>query len=264
MAAPMDAPGAEQPAQPPGGATAGQRAEQLAPLTGIAVLVLGLAGLIVLEGPADRPELDAPRAVILAYFGDRDTVIFGSFLLMLAAVFFLWFVGVLRAVLRRAEGDVGRVSAIAYGGGVAAAAFMLAVPASNVAGALFAEQLSPEGAQTFYLFGDAFLYPAAMAAAVLVAATALVAIRTGALPRWLAWLEPGARALAADPAARVLRRHAAREPRRVDRAGCTASRPTLDGGDGGGASAQEPRPITGGKPRSRHPRYPRPWRPAAG
>lgn len=188
MATPMDAPGAEQPAQPPGGATAAQRAEQLAPLTGIAVLVLGLAGLIVLEGPADRPELDAPRAVILAYFGDRDTVIFGSFLLMLAAVFFLWFVGVLRAVLRRAEGDVGRLSAIAYGGGVAAAAFMLAVPASNVAGALFAEQLSPEGAQTFYLFGDAFLYPAAMAAAVLVAATALVAIRTGALPRWLAWL----------------------------------------------------------------------------
>jgi len=36
---------------------------------------------------------------------------------MLAAVFFLWFVGVLRAVLRPAEG-VGRLSAIAFGGGV--------------------------------------------------------------------------------------------------------------------------------------------------
>lgn len=67
------------------------------------------------------------------------------------------------------------------------AAFILAVAASNVAGALFAEQLSPEGAQTFYLFGDVFFYPAAMAAAVLIAATALVALRTGALPRWLAW-----------------------------------------------------------------------------
>ena len=48
--------------------------------------------------------------------------------------------------------------------------------------------MSPEGAQTFYLFGDVFLYPAAMAAAVLVAATALVALRTATLPRWLAWL----------------------------------------------------------------------------
>ena len=30
-------------------------------------MLLGLAGLIVLEGPADRPELDAPPAVILSY-----------------------------------------------------------------------------------------------------------------------------------------------------------------------------------------------------
>ena len=184
----MHVPETEMPTEPPAGATAGQRAERLATLTGIAVLMLGLAGLIVWEGPADRPELDAPRSVILAYFGDRDTVILGGFLLMLAAVSLLWFVGVLRAVLHRAEGDVGRLSAIAYGGGVTAAAFMLAFPASNVAGALFAEQLSPEGAQTFYLFGDAFLYPAAMAAAVLAAATALVALRTATLPRWLGWL----------------------------------------------------------------------------
>jgi hypothetical protein len=43
------------------------RAEHLAPLIGIAPMLLGLAGLIVLEGPADRPELDAPPAVILSY-----------------------------------------------------------------------------------------------------------------------------------------------------------------------------------------------------
>jgi hypothetical protein len=38
-------------------------------------MLLGLAGLIVLEGPADRPEYDAPPRVILSYFGDRNTVI---------------------------------------------------------------------------------------------------------------------------------------------------------------------------------------------
>jgi hypothetical protein len=79
------------------------------------------------------------------------------------------------------------LSAIAYGGGVITAALILAFPAANVAGALFAEQLGPEEAQTFYLFGDVFLYPAAMAAAVLIAATALVALRTGVLPSWLGW-----------------------------------------------------------------------------
>jgi hypothetical protein len=115
-------------------------------------------------------------------------VILGGFLIMLSAVFFLWFAGSLRAFLRPAEGDVGRLSAIAYGGGVITAASILAFPATNVAGALFAEQLGPEGAQTFYLLGDVFLYPAAMAAAVLIAATALVALRTATLPRWLVWL----------------------------------------------------------------------------
>ena len=129
----------------------GRRADWPAPLVGVAPLVLGLAGLIVLEGPADRPELDAPPRVVLDYFGDRDTVVFGSFLLMPAAVAFIVFVvGLLRAVLRRAEGGDGRLSAIAYGGGLLAAAMMLIVPATNVFGALYADLLSPVAARTFY------------------------------------------------------------------------------------------------------------------
>ena len=114
----------------------GERLELL--LVGIAPLLLGLAGLIVLEGPADRPELNQPPAVILSYFGEQDTVILGSFLLMLAAVAFIWFAGSLRVVLRRKEGGEGRLSAIAFGGGVAAGVCMLAWPAANLFGALFA------------------------------------------------------------------------------------------------------------------------------
>ena len=64
-------------------------------------------------GSASPRWLDAPPAVILSYFGDRDTVILGSFLLMLAAIVFIWFTGYLRAVLRRAEGGAGHLSAIA-------------------------------------------------------------------------------------------------------------------------------------------------------
>src|SRR5512132_1177275 len=134
----------------------GERLELL--LAGIAPLLLGLAGLIVLEGPADRPELNQPPAVILSYFGEQDAVVLGSFLLMLAAVAFIWFAGSLRAVLRRKEGGEGRL--IAIGGGVVAGVFMLAWPAVNLFGALFAEQLTAAQAQTFYLFGDVFLYPA--------------------------------------------------------------------------------------------------------
>ena len=165
-----------------------RKEERLAPLTGIAVPVLGLAGLIVLEGPADRPEIDADPTAFLAYFGDRDTVILGGFLMMLSVVFFLWFVGVLRAALRRGEGEVGRMSAIAYGGGVATAILFSALPSVSVLGALDAEQLSPESAKTLFLIGDAFIYSATVTAAVLLTATGLTSLRTGALPRWLAWV----------------------------------------------------------------------------
>jgi hypothetical protein len=171
------------------GGTAGLHGERLELLlAGVAPLLLGLAGLIVLEGPADRPELNQSPAVILSYFGKQDTVILGSFLLTLAALAFIWFAGSLRAVLRRKEGGEGRLSAIAFGGAVVAGVFMLAMPAANLVGALLVEQLSATQAQTFYFLGDVFLYPAAMGAAVFVGATALVALRTTLLPRWAAWL----------------------------------------------------------------------------
>jgi len=163
------------------------REEQLAPLAGVAVLVLGLAGLIVLEGPANRPEVDVGPRYFVAYFDKEGSVVLGSFLLLLSIGFFLWFLGSLRAVLRTAEGGAGRLSATAYGGGIATVALLSALPGVSVLGALDAEHLTPQAAKTIFLLGDAFLYPAAMTAAVLVGATGLLAVRTGALPRWLGW-----------------------------------------------------------------------------
>jgi hypothetical protein len=168
-------------------ATVRPSAERLAPLTGVATLLFGLSGWIVLEGPADRPEADVSPAAFVTYFGDRDAVVIGGFLMMLSVVCFLWFLGSLRTILERAEGGGGRLSAIAYGGGLVTAASMLALPGVSVLGALYADQLTAAGAKTLFLAGDAFVFPAAMAAAVMIAATALVALRTGALSRWLAW-----------------------------------------------------------------------------
>jgi hypothetical protein len=90
--------------------------------------------------------------------------------------------------LRRAEGDGSRLSTVAHGSGVAAATFVLLWPAANILGALYASQLSPDGAKTIFLFGNAFAYPLTIAAAVFLAATGLVALRTAVLPRWLGWV----------------------------------------------------------------------------
>lgn len=164
------------------------REEQLAPLAGVAVLLLGLAGLIVLEGPADRPEVDVEAGAFIAYFDQTSTVTLGGFLLVLSVGFFLWFLGSLRADLQREEGGVGRLSAIAYGGGIATAVLWLVLPSVSVLGAMDAEHLSPQAAKTIFILGDAFLYPAAMTAALLVGATGLLALRTEVLPTWLGWL----------------------------------------------------------------------------
>lgn len=160
----------------------------LAPLAGVAATILIFAGIIVLEGVADRPEESAPPDVVMAYFRDQDAVLGGSALFMLGALFFLWFVGELRTDLRRGEGGDGRISAIAFGAGAATATLLLLNHAGSFLGAVYHEQLTGETARQLFLFGDVFLYPTAMAAALLLAATAALALRTHVLPGWLAWV----------------------------------------------------------------------------
>ncbi len=173
---------------PRAGTSPTHRAANLAPLTGAGVLVFGLAGLIVWEGPADRPEYNAPPSLILSYFHDRSTVVLGGLLLALSAACFLWFLGSLRVALREAEGAGDGLATVAHGGGVAAATFVLLWPAANILGALYASQLTPNGAKTVFLSGNAFAYPLTITAAVFLAATGLMALRTAALPGWLAWV----------------------------------------------------------------------------
>ena len=165
-----------------------QRAANLAPLTGIGVLLLGVAGLVVWEGPADRPEYNAPGGLILSYFHDRNTVILGGLLIALSAACLIWFLGSLRDILARAEGAQGRLSMVVHGGGVATATLVLLWPAANILGALYASELTPSGAKLLFLLGNAFAYPVTITAAVFLAATGIVALRTEALPRWLGWL----------------------------------------------------------------------------
>jgi len=104
---------------------------------------------------------------------------------MLGAVFFLFFVGALRARLYVAEGGTRRVTGTAYAGGVVAAASLLFMGSTQAAGALNRANLSPEAAQVYRGIGDAFFYAAEPAAGILILATGLVVVRTRALPVWL-------------------------------------------------------------------------------
>jgi hypothetical protein len=82
-----------------------------------------------------------------------------------------------------------RLTALAFGGGVAAAVFGFAMPGPDMAAAIADDaDLSDAAAVAIRLMSDVFFLGAEMSAAVLLAATGVHALRTGSLPRWLAWV----------------------------------------------------------------------------
>jgi hypothetical protein len=165
------------------------RWHRLAPLTGVVAVILWVIGVAVLEA-ADAPDTDARGIVALVYFTEHeDAILAGTFVFMLGAVFFLWFVAFLRAALYRMEGSLGTLASAAYAGGIATGTCGLLLPTSQAVGALNNDNLSPSAAQTLLMLGDLFFYAAELAAAVLLIATAIVILRARAwLPVWLAWV----------------------------------------------------------------------------
>src|SRR5438128_3255081 len=76
--------------------------------------------------PGTPPKADDPIAKIATFFTDhRKDILVGNFLLGIGALLFIWFVGTLRSYLRAGEGGEGRLSAAAFGGGVAGIVLLL-------------------------------------------------------------------------------------------------------------------------------------------
>jgi hypothetical protein len=109
------------------------------------------------------------------------------FLVFLALTFFLFCLGSLWAFLRRAEGDSGWLSTTAFGGGLVAIAVKLVGDAPLLAACRAGEGFDPQLAQALLDTYDASFSLHFFPLAVLLAAFAIVVIRSGGLPRWLGW-----------------------------------------------------------------------------
>ena len=101
--------------------------------------------------------------------------------------FFLFFLGSLWACLRDAEGAGGWLSATAFGAGVAEFAVKLGSGAPLLA-TMANKGMDPEIARALIAINDASFLLTFLPLAVMLSATAVVAIRWGALPRWLGWM----------------------------------------------------------------------------
>ena len=161
-----------------------RRSEQLGAATGIVFVVLLVASIFATPAP---PKIDVPAANVAAYFHNhQDGIRAGTFIGMIAAFFFLWFLGSLRSFLRVAEGPTGRLSSVLFGGGVATAALAAVSSTAMTIGALRPET-NPQILQALYDLNLYVLPVGAFTLAAYAAAGGMVVLRSRALPVWLGW-----------------------------------------------------------------------------
>ena len=165
---------------------------------GTLVRLGGLFGLlsVVVMVPAyavGYPDAPGSLAEAALYFdaGPGAFVFSNGVVPLFHVFFFLWFLGVLRGVLRRAEGEGGGLSSVALAGGVVFVALSAAGFAAEIvypATLLRFEGYEQDDQLVFASLAlSSWLYHFCQAgASVLISATSLLALRTGVLPRWLA------------------------------------------------------------------------------
>lgn len=167
--------------------------ERWGPLAGVLAVACWIVAFIV---GTSSPDSNSSDAKISAFYTShshqvRDMAVF--FIIVAGVLFFLGFLAALRGRLIDAEGSPGRLTALAFGAGIASAALLVVAVIVGSSFAFTANdtdkfQLDPN---TYRLVNDltySGLVAAVMVGAVLVWATSAIALRSGLLPRWLAWL----------------------------------------------------------------------------
>jgi hypothetical protein len=165
------------------------RWQRLEPLAGVVFVVLAVIALLTAPG---EDFLADPSEAADYYVDNAGRVMVGEIIGSLAIFAFFWFVGAVRNRLRVPETPEGGLPALAFGGGIAAATLVLVANTVTMAGAFRAEEdgeIDPAVAAALNDISSLIIGIAApVALAVFVAATGIVSIATGVLPRWLGWL----------------------------------------------------------------------------
>jgi hypothetical protein len=165
------------------------RTEKLAPLSGVVFVVLVAASTALINLYEYLPEAESLTTQMA---GRASQIALGGYLGLVGAFFLIWFAGSVYGRLREVEGGTGRLATLAFGGGalagvLSAVSFVLVMIAGQRAGT--PGGLDPVAAVTLYdawgaIMGSAM--PVMMA--VLVGATAGVALQKGGFPAWFGWL----------------------------------------------------------------------------
>lgn len=152
--------------------------ERIGAATGALSVLAFIVGFAIIPTP---PDVDASAIEVHAYYAEEQDGIRASMVLVTAALFFfIWFLGSLRSALRTAEGGTGRVSSIAFAGGLVSAGALFTL-ITLIAGAAFRpEETVPQVTTAINDLAIVSGAPALAGLTALFAASAKVALRHGA------------------------------------------------------------------------------------
>jgi hypothetical protein len=160
--------------------------EWLAPLTGVAFVVVGIIGFIIGGEPksADQPV----NEVVNFYLDNKDSIEIGAILGVGASVLLIFFGAYLRKVLRAAGGEGEMLSLVSFIGLVLVGLGFAIDGTISFALAEAADDIDPIAVQSLQALWDNDFLPIMLGVLAFLWATGISVIRSGALPKWLGWV----------------------------------------------------------------------------
>lgn len=161
----------------------------LVPLTGVAFVAFVIVSFIIQGEPPSIGDDDSAREIVDFYKDNKDSIMFGSGMAVVASTLFVFFGAYLRRVLSAAEGENGILPAIAFAGTVVFAVGVALDSTINFALADLADEISPQAVESLSALWNNDFLPLALGLQLLFLATGLSLVRGGgALPKWLGWV----------------------------------------------------------------------------
>jgi hypothetical protein len=150
--------------------------------SGILAVVLLMVGFLGFVTPS-VPDFDSSGTTWASFYSDHQSRIQAGVTIVGAGLFFfIWFLGSVRSALARAEGGQGRLTSIAYGGGLLSVGVLIVGASAIAVAALRPGELDPNVTRALQDLSVAMGAPGAAAFTAFFAAIAIVGYRYKAVP----------------------------------------------------------------------------------
>lgn len=162
------------------------KSQRLAPLSGIAFVVLVAVGFIAVGG--NTPDVNDTPTKITSYWADHhDKQVVAAILVALGAIFLAIFTASLRDRMRGARGEGLWQNLILIGGGASVAGFLVAVGFHVALADGGDHHFSADAMVALNALDNDSFFAFAIPLAIMLLGAAGATLKVGVLPRWLGW-----------------------------------------------------------------------------